>query len=95
MKNKNKQTKKKKSEKRNKYLNIARELRMLWNMKVTVIPFVYGALGTVPIGLERGLEELEIGRLIETIQTSALLRSAKNPRRVLEIRGDLLSLSLQ
>ena len=30
-------------------------------MKVTVIPIILGALGTVPKGLERRLEELQIG----------------------------------
>ena len=30
-------------------------------MKETVIPIVIGALGTIPKGLVRGLEELEIG----------------------------------
>ena len=34
-------------EKKNKYLNLARELKKLWNMKVTVIPILIGALGTV------------------------------------------------
>ena len=29
-------------------------------MRVTVMPIVIGTLGTVPKGLERGLEELEI-----------------------------------
>ena len=37
----------KKSEKRDKYLGLERELKKLWNMKVTVIPIVIGALGTV------------------------------------------------
>ena len=37
----------------NKYLHLARELRKLWNMKVTVIPIVVGAFGMVPKGLER------------------------------------------
>ena len=60
-------------------------------MKVTVIPIVFGALGTVP----KGLEELEITVRIETIQTTALLRSARILRRVLKTRVDLLSLRLQ
>ena len=51
----------KESEKRDKYLDLARELRKLLNIKVTVITVVIGALGTVPKGLEMGLEELEIG----------------------------------
>ena len=32
--------------KKDKYLDLARELKKLWNMKVTVIPFVIGALST-------------------------------------------------
>ena len=72
------------SEKGNKYLDLARELRELWNMKVTVIPIIIGALGTVPKCLVRRLEELEIGGRIETIQTTTLLRSSRILRRVLE-----------
>ena len=37
----------KESEKRDKYLDLARGLKKLWNMKVTVIPIVTCALGTV------------------------------------------------
>ena len=53
-------------------------------MKVTVIPIVIGALGTVTKGLLQGLEDLEITGRMETIQTTALLISAGIPRRVLE-----------
>ena len=35
------------SEKREKYMDLARELKILWNMKVTVIPVVVGPHGTV------------------------------------------------
>ena len=34
--------------KRDKYLNFVRELRKLWNIRVTVIPIVTGALRTFP-----------------------------------------------
>ena len=54
-------------EKRNKYLDLARELKNLWNMKVTVIPIVIGALGTVTKELVQGLESLEIRGRVETI----------------------------
>ena len=37
----------KECEKRDKYLDLARELKNLWNMKVTIIPIVTGAFGTV------------------------------------------------
>ena len=72
----------KESEKIDKYLDLARELKKLWNVKVTII--VIGALGTVPKDLVLGLEDLEIRGRVETIQTTALLRSARILRRVLE-----------
>ena len=37
----------KESEKKDKYLDLARELKKLWNMKVTFVPIVIGALGTI------------------------------------------------
>ena len=82
-------------EKRDKYLDLARELKTRWNMKVTFIPIVIGAFGTVTKRLLKGLEDLEIGGQVETIQTTALLKTAKILRRVLETWGDLKSLNLQ
>ena len=82
-------------EKKDKYLDLARGLKKLWNMKVTFIPIVIGTLGRVTKGLLKGLEDLEIRGRVETIQTTALLRSARILRRVLEIWGDFLSLKLQ
>ena len=64
-------------------------------MKVTIIPIVIGAFGMVTKGLLKGLEDLEVGDQVETIQTTALLKTAKILRRVLETWGDLLSLNLQ
>ena len=83
----------KESEKKDKYL--ARELKKLWNMKVTIVPIVIGALGTVTKGLLKGLEDLEVGGRVETIQPTALLRTARILRRVLVSWDDLLSLKLQ
>ena len=60
----------KESEKKDKYLDLARELN---NMKVTFIPIVIGVLGTVTKGR------------VETILTPALLRSARILRVVQEI----------
>ena len=71
------------------------ELKKLWNMKLTIIPIVIGALGTVTKGLVKGLEDMEIMGRVETIQNKALLRSARILRIVLEICGDLLSLKFQ
>ena len=40
--------------------------------------------GTVTKGLIKGQEDLEVGGRVETIQTTALLRTARTLRRVLE-----------
>ncbi len=50
-----------------------------------IIPIVIGAFGTVTKGLLKGLEDLKVGGLVETIQTTALLRTARILRIVLEI----------
>ena len=84
----------KESEKKDKFLDLARRLKKRWNMKVTIIQIVIGAHGTVNKGLIKGLEDSEIKGRVETIQTIALLRSARILRRVLETL-DLLSLKLQ
>ena len=36
-------------------------------MKVTIVPIVIGAFGTVTKGLSKGLEDLEVGGRVETI----------------------------
>ena len=72
----------KECEKREKYLDLARELKKLLNVKVTIVPIVIGAFGTITKGLLRGLEELEFGRQVETIQMTALLWTARILRRV-------------
>ena len=74
--------------KTDKYLNLARELKKLWNMKVMIIPIVIGALGIVTKGLVKGLEDLELTGRVESIQTTALLRLARILRSVLETWGD-------
>ena len=74
----------KECEKRDKYLDLARESKKMWNMTVTIIPIVIGAFGTVTKGLSKSLEDLEVGGRVETPQTTALLKTARILRRVLE-----------
>ena len=76
--------------KKDKYLDFIEELKRLWNMKGTI-----GAFGTITKGLLKGLEDLEVGGRVETIQMTALLRTARILRRVLENWRDLLSIKLQ
>ena len=82
----------KESEKKDKYLDLGRELKKLWNMKGTVILIVIGALGTVTKGLVQGQKDLEIKGQVKIIQTTA---SARILRRVLKTWGDFLSHKLQ
>ena len=72
----------KENEKKHNYLDLDRELKKIWNTKVTVIRIVIGALSIVTKELVQGLEDLEIRGRVEAIQTTALLRSARILRRV-------------
>ena len=82
-------------EKKDKYLDLARELKKVWNMKVTIVLIVIGAIGTITKGLLKGQEDLEVGGRVETVQITALLRTDRILSRVLETWGDLLTLKLQ
>ena len=53
-------------------------------MKVTIIFILIGVFCTVTKGLLKGLEVLEFGGRVETIQTTTFLRTARKLRRVLE-----------
>ena len=57
----------KECEKKDKYLDLAREFKKMRNMQVTIIPIIIGAFGTVTEGLRKGLEDLEVGGRVETI----------------------------
>ena len=46
-------------------------------MKVTIVPIMLGALGTITKGFLKGLKDLEVDGRVETIQTTALLRTAR------------------
>ena len=50
----------KECETKDKYLDLARDLKKLWNMKVTIIPIVFGAVVTVTKRLFKRLEDLEV-----------------------------------
>ena len=58
----------------------------------TGIPFVIGAVGTILKRLVNGLEHMELIGQVESIQTIALLKSARILRRMLKNWGDVLLL---
>ena len=78
--------KEKEAEKVEKYQNLARELRRMWDqVKTKVVPIVLEALGTVPLRLKGNLKDIEEDTSITLIQKSALLGSARILRKVLEM----------
>ena len=78
--------KEKEAEKVEKYQNLARELRRMWEVKTKVVPIVLGALGTVPLRLKGNLKGIGVDTSIITlIQKSALLGSARILGKVLEM----------
>ena len=50
----------KESEKKDKYLDLARELKKLRNIQVTIIPILINAFGTVTKGLLKGVVESKL-----------------------------------
>ena len=83
---------KKKSHQRDKYQELGRKLKKLWNIKVTMVPIVVGSLGTSPERLVKGLEYLEIRRQLEIIQTYSIINIGQN---TVKTPGDLPYLRLQ
>ena len=83
------------NEKKDKYLDLTRELKKQWNVKVTIIPILIGVLVTFTKGFIKVREDLERSGRVETIKITELLRSAWILRRVLEIWRDSLLLKLQ
>ena len=48
-------------------------------MKVTIVPIVIGAFGTITKGLLKGLEDLEVGGRVEIIQNDSIAENGQNP----------------
>ena len=70
-----------------KYQPLKIELERLWDVKITVIPVVIGALGAMSDRLTSWLAQIP-GHIDESdLQKSALLGTAKILRRVLRLPG--------
>ena len=77
------------------YLDMARELKKLWNRNVKIIPVIVGALRTTPKGLPNRLKEVGItSRKVES-QKAVLFHTARILRKILEIWRNLLLLKLK
>ena len=75
----------KEKEKIEKYQNLKREIRRLWNLKKTdVIPVVLGAPGIVTKNFEKYVDKIGIQIDLHTVQKTTLLGTARILRKVLE-----------
>ena len=72
-------------EKIEKYFYLARELKKVWNMKVTVVPLVVGALGTPAKVLAKILKTNGIETKITELQKTILINASRIIRKVLEV----------
>ena len=73
------------TEKINKYMPLADEIKALWKLeKATIVPIVLGATGEIPKKLFHSLKVLNIrDKLYQQLQKAALLGSCRIVRRVL------------
>ena len=75
----------KKKEKIEKYQDLGKELRKIYNMRLKIIPLVVGSLGTIPRQFGNRLKEPGITTEIEQVQKTILLETARILKKVLEV----------
>ena len=75
----------KKVEKIEKYLDLVRELKKVWNMKVIVVPLEVGALVPPAKELEKRLNTIGIEIQISELQKTALIHTSRILRKVIEV----------
>ena len=86
----------KESEKRDRDMDLARELRKLWEIRVRVIATMIDTLGKdVAQKLGRGMQELEIKIRMKCILITLWAISFRIRRKILETRVDLKSRRIQ
>ena len=68
-----------------KYLDLARELKKVWNMKVIVVPLVVGALRTPTKELEKRLKTFGIETKITELQKTVLIHTSRILQKVIEV----------
>ena len=71
---------------KDKYLDLARELKKLWNIKVTILSIVIDAFGTVTKGLLKGLGGLGSWWTSEDHPNYSIIENGQNTEKSL---GDL------
>ena len=75
------QSKIERKQKKDKYLDLARELKKLWNMKVTVISMVICALGTITKGIGAETEEFGNKRMSRDHPSYCIVKIGQNSEK--------------
>ena len=75
----------KEAEKLEKYFDLARELKKLWNMKVTIASLVVRTLGTRAKASEKRLKTIRIETKITELQKTVLIHASRILGKVLEV----------
>ena len=81
---KNSRIDEKEEDKIEKYQDLGRELQKIWNVKVKIMPFVVGHLGTIRKQFGNRLKQIGITAGTAQVQKTLLLGTAKILRKVLE-----------
>ena len=66
-------------------MDLARELKKVWNMKVIVVPLVVGALRTPAKELVRRLKTFGIETKITELQKTVLIHTSRILQEVIEV----------
>ena len=77
--------KEKHAEKIQKYVDLAGVIRIEHNVETSIVPIIVGALGAIPVELEKYLNELDLPDVSGSIQISTITSTARILRDVLSL----------
>ena len=67
------------------YQDLKRELKRIWKLsRVSVVPIIIGALGTISNDIEKWLAEIGVTYRLESLRRACLLGTATILRKVLD-----------
>jgi hypothetical protein len=74
-----------------KYKSLSMEIKLMWNLKCTIIPVITGATGRVTKNLRKNLEAIPGKHSVDSLQKPGIFGTSHIIRKVLQC--DTLSLS--
>jgi hypothetical protein len=74
----------KEAEKKLKYKGLGIEIKLMWNLKCTIIPVIIGTTGIMTRSLRKNLEDIPGKHSIDSLQKTAILGTSHIIRKVLQ-----------